>query len=225
MRPPPAFNLKIEKKSRIDYWKAKHSQPNKVMIPWPVSGPDPVLRPRNHWRKEKPGCHEEENCSTMASVFNNNSPRFSPKGSIVICEALEKGTALHFSYLPYISVTYWYRIWIDRYSRNWGGIMPLTIREGHRGIRQKWYPGPHLIHIWITRPRQWTFPQSQVYNGNIHTWLQPPHWILGLWDQNCHSSEDQVRHLWPRPPSIRAKDSKSKTTLHPRENSRSQGHP
>ena len=64
-----------------------------------------------------------------------------------------------------------------------------------------------LVHVGIPRPIYWSFPQPQMWNGNIHSWwlLQPPH--FGLLYKSYHSDKGHVRSLWHLPPTL-AKETK-----------------
>ena len=68
-----------QKKSRMDYQKTKGSHPGKVIIPWPISGSEPVFRPRNHRLNKKLGHHDKEP-SVAWQVCMEIIPQFLSRG-------------------------------------------------------------------------------------------------------------------------------------------------
>ena len=101
-----------QKKSRMDYQKAEGSHPGKVIIPWPVSGSEPVFRPRNHWLNKKRGHHDEEP-SVAWQVCMEIIPPVSLQRYLQSLISLVDNHTLEREECSSISATFRYRIWIN----------------------------------------------------------------------------------------------------------------
>lgn len=114
--------------------------------------------------KEKSGPHEKRHWNTTASVFSNNSPSSSPKWPTAI-------------YPGNHQVGKWELTWIfgpgseatDRLFPGPESTMVSSITIEKYAV-QLWPRSSSLWVHWAHRPIQWSFPRTQMYNWNGHTW-------------------------------------------------------